>query len=104
MLHHGGDLDWEELRVLLHRLWTKAVGAEDYCKAEWRQLEEVIEQMWFGPRRSSRPRLQAASMPNTVLALTQTEAPPAGFELVMDPSGAPAEPRSFQRLRSDSSL
>lgn len=28
---------------LLHRLWTKAVGAPDYDKAEWRELERVFE-------------------------------------------------------------
>jgi len=28
---------------LMHKLWTKAVGTEDYDKAEWKELEKRIE-------------------------------------------------------------
>jgi len=99
---NGGDLNWEELRVLLHRLWTRSVGNEGYNKAEWRQLEEAIDQLWFLSRRpttSTRPRPKAASMPDIVPALSRSEEPPAGYELVTDPDGTPAEPRTFQRIR-----
>lgn len=29
--------------TLLHRLWGKAVGAEDYNKAEWLELQKRIQ-------------------------------------------------------------
>lgn len=27
---------------LLHKLWTKAVGTDDYVKAEWKVLEKLL--------------------------------------------------------------
>lgn len=32
-----------ELSTLFHMLWTKAVGAECYEKADWLALEKAIE-------------------------------------------------------------
>lgn len=29
---------------LLHALWTKAVGTEDYDKEQWKALEKIIYQ------------------------------------------------------------
>ena len=31
-----------ELHGLVHTLWSKAVGAETYSKAEWKRLEELV--------------------------------------------------------------
>jgi len=32
----------KEMDLLLHKLWTKAVGTEDYNKQEWLLLERMI--------------------------------------------------------------
>lgn len=39
------DLTDLSTHILLHRLWTKAVGAADYDKAEWRELDGRIARM-----------------------------------------------------------
>jgi hypothetical protein len=31
-----------EVNAALHRLWTKAVGTDDYDKEEWKRLEALI--------------------------------------------------------------
>lgn len=31
-----------ELHGLLHQLWSKAVGTQDYNKQEWKRLEELV--------------------------------------------------------------
>jgi hypothetical protein len=31
-----------ELHGLLHHLWSKAVGTQDYNKQEWKRLEELV--------------------------------------------------------------
>jgi hypothetical protein len=35
-----------DLWPMFHRLWTKAVGKEDYVKLEWMQLEALIFDKW----------------------------------------------------------
>ena len=32
----------EDISNLLHRLWDKAVGTEDYDKTEWMKLSEML--------------------------------------------------------------
>jgi len=32
----------DQWHTLLHRLWSKAVGAPDYVKAEWIELEGIL--------------------------------------------------------------
>jgi hypothetical protein len=32
----------DQWHTLLHRLWSKAVGAPDYVKAEWMELETIL--------------------------------------------------------------
>jgi hypothetical protein len=32
----------DQWHTLLHRLWSKAVGAPDYIKAEWIELESIL--------------------------------------------------------------
>jgi hypothetical protein len=32
----------DQWHTLLHRLWSKAVGAPDYVKAEWIELESIL--------------------------------------------------------------
>lgn len=32
----------DQWHVLLHRLWSKAVGAPDYAKDEWMELESIL--------------------------------------------------------------
>ena len=34
--------EYEDVQVLLHKLWTKYVGTEDYDKSEWRKLDNAI--------------------------------------------------------------
>jgi hypothetical protein len=34
----------DQWHTLLHRLWSKAVGAPDYVKAEWIELENILFQ------------------------------------------------------------
>ena len=34
----------DQWHTLLHRLWSKAVGAPDYVKAEWMELETILVQ------------------------------------------------------------
>ena len=34
--------DRKEIMALFHRLWTKAVGKEDYAKTEWKIMEKYI--------------------------------------------------------------
>ena len=29
----------------LHQVWSKAVGTRDYVKAEWRELDQAIEDL-----------------------------------------------------------
>ena len=38
----GIDREREKTDNLLHRLWTKAVGTENYNKSEWKELEYRI--------------------------------------------------------------
>lgn len=38
--------DESQLSNLLHQLWTKAVGTQDYVKGEWQALEIVLYRMW----------------------------------------------------------
>lgn len=35
-------LDLENIHAVLHRLWSKAVGASEYDKEEWKTLERLI--------------------------------------------------------------
>lgn len=40
-----GDMTFAEkqtLHILLHRLWTKAVGTPDYVKTDWISLEALL--------------------------------------------------------------
>lgn len=37
----------QEVQRIFHRLWTKAVGTEDYEKPEWKQLNAVIEDLTY---------------------------------------------------------
>lgn len=39
--------NYETIHYLLHTLWTKAVGTEDYDKQEWRALEAAINKLAF---------------------------------------------------------
>ena len=34
----------DQWHTLLHRLWSKAVGAPDYVKSEWIELESILFQ------------------------------------------------------------
>lgn len=36
-----------EIRRILHVLWTKAVGTDDYVKAEWKEMDKLIEQLIY---------------------------------------------------------
>ncbi len=31
--------------ILLHKLWTKAVGTTDYDKEEWKEFQALLERM-----------------------------------------------------------
>ena len=50
---NGGSMKDNELHLLFHKLWTKAVGTQDYNKLEWLKLEaeilrlERIEGRWL---------------------------------------------------------
>jgi hypothetical protein len=33
---------FEKAHRLVHKLWTKAVGTEDYNKSEWLELEALV--------------------------------------------------------------
>ena len=37
-----GDPNMQKIHLILQRLWTKAVGTEDYIKKEWLELEKSI--------------------------------------------------------------
>lgn len=37
---------YREVHMLLHRLWTRAVGTPDYNKADWKVLERLLEDLW----------------------------------------------------------
>ena len=34
-----------EISHLFHKLWTKAVGTEDYVKAEWKELNQILDEL-----------------------------------------------------------
>lgn len=34
-----------EISHIFHKLWTKAVGTEDYVKAEWKELNQVLDEL-----------------------------------------------------------
>jgi len=36
------DPDFAEADLLMHRLWTRAVGTPEYNKREWQSLEAAI--------------------------------------------------------------
>lgn len=63
---------------LFHRLWTKAVGSDDYVKAEWKEMGEVIMDHCY-PR--TEPPPETLDHPPVVVA--QPDAPLDGlFETV----------------------
>lgn len=37
----------QSLHGLFHKLWTKAVGTEDYNKPEWMELEKKIKDLEY---------------------------------------------------------
>lgn len=39
------DPAWLMAHMMLHRLWSKAVGTQTYNKGQWLELERVIDQL-----------------------------------------------------------
>jgi len=37
---------YSEVHLLLHRLWTRAVGTPGYVKADWKALALVLDELW----------------------------------------------------------
>jgi hypothetical protein len=48
------SLRFEEAHYLVHRLWTKAVGTENYNKSEWLQLETLVYNLFPQEERNIR--------------------------------------------------
>ena len=44
----------EKIRRQLHILWTKAVGTEKYVKAEWKEMDVLIETLISEARNAPR--------------------------------------------------
>lgn len=59
---------YEEANRLLHTLWTKSVGKEDYSKSEWQRLEALITQL-------TRHALVGAGVPGDRLLLVNETSP-----------------------------
>lgn len=39
---NGFEIDFNKKNELFHKLWTKAVGKEDYDKSEWKELDRFL--------------------------------------------------------------
>ena len=47
-IHPILDPSYNRAHLALHKLWTKAVGEEDYVKEEWKELEGAIYKLKYG--------------------------------------------------------
>lgn len=44
-------ITYQEIQRVLHTLWSKAVGTEDYDKAEWKRLDAILQELWNAAKR-----------------------------------------------------